>query len=781
MAADLICRLDEDGVVLEAVGGGPELPWAPAEMTGRSLATLFPSAAAREVLAALTALRRTPAATAIQFALPAGRGATHVEVRLAADGDGVVRAVVRDIGAERQALLDLTSQGAFLRQVLDLDPSLIFAKDRDGRFTLANRAVASIYGVAPTDLVGKTDADFNPDTAEIEHFRADDLEVMDSLRPKLIEQEPVTSPDGGTRWFQTIKIPIVSKDGRANAVLGVSADITARKEAEDRLKRRSEQLLLHHDALRELALSAPSDFKASLERILTTASRTLEVERTGVWLLDADRTALRAECVFDRGALSEEPTRVFPKSEYPAYFRSLTEERIVAAMDVRSDPRTRELSLAYLEPLEITSMLDVTIVSHGTVIGVVCHEHRGPLRDWTIEEQDFAASIADLVLVALEGGKRLALEEQLRHAQKMEALGQLAGGISHDFNNLLNIILGHGELAAQTLPTDHPAAAHLANIVGACSRAADLVRKILTFSRGQVLRVAPVEFAAVLREFSTLLTRVLGEDIELAVTTSDEAMIVEADRTQLEQILLNLCTNARQAMPRGGRLTLDARPIAGDGSGDPQVHLRVTDTGHGIDEATMSRLWEPFFTTKSEGTGLGLSVVYGIVRQHGGILRAESRVGHGSTFHVLLPLRQEPVGAAVETIAARDVRGRETILLAEDEDLIRELVKDSLGGLGYTVLAAENGADAVALLAQDPELIDLVILDVVMPKLSGPEALSHMIKTKPGLKALFISGHVPESSHLAAHLGDVGRAFVPKPFLLETLAAKVREILDGGA
>ncbi len=780
VAADLICRLDEDGIVLDASGGGPELPWTPAEITGRSLASLFPPAPAREVLSALATLRRSASATAIQFALPPGSGASHVEVRIAAGpGQGDVRVVIRDIGIERQSLVELTSQAAFLRQVLDLDPNLIFAKDRDGRFTLANRAVAAIYGVTASELVGKTDADFNPDGAEIEHFRADDREVMDSLRPKLIEKEPVTSPDGGTRWFQTIKIPIVSQDGRANAVLGVSADITARKQAEDNLERRTEHLLRQQNALRALALSPQLDLKETLEHILRTSARTLDVERAGVWLLDGELKTLRAECVFDRGSLSDEPTRVFTASEHPAYFRALADERIVAAGDVRTDPRTRELHASYLAPCAITSMLDVTILSHGTVIGVVCHEHRGPLRSFTIEEQDFAASIADLVSLALEGSKRLALEEQLRHAQKMEAIGLLAGGISHDFNNLLNIILGYAELATRALPAGHPAAAHLDNITSACSRAAGLVRKILTFSRGQVLRVEPVDFGAVLREFSTLLTRVLGEDIELSVTAEDEVMIVDADRTQLEQILLNLCTNARQAMPHGGRLSLDARRAhTGEAGLPPHVHLRVADTGHGIDEATMSRLWEPFFTTKSDGTGLGLSMVYGIVRQHGGVIRAESRVGHGSTFHVLLPLRQEPAAETPSPVAAGNVRGRETILLAEDEVLIRDLVKDSLGELGYTVLAAENGAEAVSLLAKDPDLIDLVILDVVMPKLSGPEALAHMLETKPGLKALFISGHAPESARLSAHLATTGRAFIPKPFLLETLAAKVREILD---
>ncbi len=777
---DLVCRLDEDGVVLEAVGGGPSLPWSPADLPGRAVASIFPPAAAREVLRALAALLPGGEAVAVQFALPAGEGATHVEIRLAADASSEVRAVIRDIGAERQELVDLTSRSAFLRQVLDLDPSLIFAKDREGRFTFANRAVASIYGVTPSELVGKTDADFNPSRAEVQHFRADDLAVMDTLRPKVIAKEPVTSPDGSTRWFQTIKIPIVSPDGGADAVLGVSADITARKEAEDVLERRGEQLLRHQAALRGLALTGTADLRTTLERILRTAARTLDVERTGVWLLDARRTSLSSECVFDRGAISDEPARVFPAHDHPAYFRALHDERVVAASEPSTDSRTRSFDATYLGPLGIVSMLDVAILSHGTMIGVVCHEHRGASRSWTIEEQEFAASIADLVALALEESKRLALEEQLRNAQKMEAIGLLAGGISHDFNNVLNIIAGHAELAAKTLPAAHPSAAHVDKIGGACARAADLIRKILAFSRGHVLRVEPLDFGLVLREFTTLVTRILGSDIEVTVTTPDGPLRIEADRTQIEQILLNLCTNARQAMPSGGTLTIDASEAAtADGIPGRWIHLRVIDTGHGIDDATMARLWEPFFTTKTDGTGLGLSVVYGIVRQHGGVIRAESRVGHGSTFHVFLPRSEAPPVARPERGSASEPRGRETILVAEDEVLIRDLLNDSLGDLGYRVLLAENGAEALAIFERDPDAIDLVILDVVMPKLSGPEALERMQAARRDVKALFISGHAPESARMPDRLRSSGRAFLPKPFPLEAVAAKVREILDG--
>jgi CheY-like chemotaxis protein len=195
----------------------------------------------------------------------------------------------------------------------------------------------------------------------------------------------------------------------------------------------------------------------------------------------------------------------------------------------------------------------------------------------------------------------------------------------------------------------------------------------------------------------------------------------------------------------------------------------------------MARLWEPFFTTKTEGTGLGLSMVYGIVRQHDGLIRAESRVGHGSTFHIFLPLHHEPVARRPAPEPSPDVRGFETILVAEDEALIRHLLTESLGELGYTLLLADNGADAVALFAMDPDAIDLVILDVVMPRLSGPEAFALMVAEKPSLKALFISGHAPESARLPQHLDGTGRAFLPKPFHVDDLAAKVREVLDADA
>ena len=775
---DLVCRVDARGIVAWAIGGDG-LPWPASVVLGRELATLLSGDVTRDLASAISTAA-SGGTQAVSFTTGEGPDARTYEVRTSPDESPFALVVLRDVTTDRRAYLEAATSRAFLRQILDLDPSLIFAKDRQGRFTLANRAVASIYGTTPSGLVGKTDADFNDNREEVERFRNDDLRVMDTLDPMRIAEEPVSSPGGTTRWFQTIKIPIVSPGGRADAVLGVASDITAHKEAQSRLVRQQA-------ALRDLALAQDSDLPSALRRILTAAASTLAVDRAGLWLLSPDGSRLRTDTVFDRGVLMSDAPIQFESEDHPAYFAAIRTDRSVAAADARHDPTTRSFASMYLEPLGIDAMLDVPIRWHGELLGVVCHEHRGAPRTFTIEEKDFAASIADFVALALSAAKRHALEDQLRQAQKMEAVGLLAGGIAHDFNNLLNIIAGYAGLATGKLAADHPAAAHVRTISDACQRAGDLVRKILTFSRGQVLKIEPVEFGTLLVDFSTLLRRILGEDIDLRVVRPPAPLVVRADRTQLEQILLNLCTNARQAMPRGGVLTLAARDVElgkADVAAEPGVtagsflHLRVEDTGHGIDPETLARLWEPFFTTKSDGTGLGLPMVYGIVRQHGGLVGADSRVGHGSTFHVYLPLEREDAPAVATTAPGR-LEGRgETLLVVEDEALIRELLAESLGDLGYRVLLAPDGAAAVSLFEAHREAIDLVILDVVMPRLSGPETLSKMTALRPGVKALFVSGHAPEAAHLAEVIHTSDCAFLSKPFLLDALAAKVREVLD---
>jgi two-component system cell cycle sensor histidine kinase/response regulator CckA len=359
--------------------------------------------------------------------------------------------------------------------------------------------------------------------------------------------------------------------------------------------------------------------------------------------------------------------------------------------------------------------------------------------------------------------------------------------VAHDFNNLLNVIGGYTELALGRLDESHPSRDDLTKIGIAARRAADLTRKLLAFSRRQILQVKPHDVNHVLDGFSHMFGRILGEDIEVRVVPSEDPLVVRADAGQLDQVLLNLCTNARQAMPKGGRLEIEttrATPSAAALAPHAWVQpgefavLSVRDTGVGMDALTLDRIFEPFFTTKTDGTGLGLPTVYGIVRQHHGFVEVDSRPGKGTSFRIFLPLADDEVAIEPVDVARTTPGGNEVILVAEDEEMLRDLVEETLAALGYRVILAADGQYAIEEFERRREEIDLVILDAVMPRLSGPDAYLRMHSIQPDLRAIFVSGHAPESIHLTDLLDREGVCFVPKPFLPQTLATKVREVLD---
>ena len=786
---DLFFRLDNEGVILDCKGGREEefsLP--PEKLLGKRIQDVPIKSVGRAFENAIQEVRENREPVSIEYTMWLDGEAAFYEARLVPVLEEQLLAIVRNITERKNAEDEIVRQREFLHQVIDLNPSFIFAKDRPGRFTLVNQAVADAYGTTVENLTGKTDADFNANRDEVARFRRDDLEVMNTKREKLIPLERITDASGRVRLLQTLKRPIIAADGRAEMVLGVSTDITELKQAEESLRRRSEQLRKKQVALQELALMSSPDLAAALDKITEVVARTLEVERVGVWLYGEDRTSIVLRHLCQSGRASEERGTSLTASQYPRYFKALSGSRTIAANDARQDPRTSEFTEGYLEPLGITSMLDVAIRVHGTVVGVVCHEHVGPRREWTLEEQDFAASIADFLSVSVEADKSRQLEHRLRHSQKMQAIGMLAGGIAHDFNNLLNVIMGYGDLAHKKLTPDHPASNHLVKVNSAASRAAELTRKLLTFSRRQVLKTEPTDVNGLLDEFTKLLDRIVGEDIEVIIQKSDEPVVVNADRVQLDQVLLNLCTNARQGMPKGGTLTLEVRRVElshdmadeqGLGLSGPYVQLDVSDTGVGMSDEVLARLWEPFYTTKNSGTGLGLSMVYGIVEQHHGLITVESHLGRGSTFHVFLPVADAATASDSIDFETDHIAGRQgTVLVAEDEPMLRDLVAPSLDDLGYEVITAENGEQAISEFEARKDEIALAVLDVVMPKVSGPEAFKRMKTLKPDFKAIFASGYAPEGTHLSEVLEQEGVAFMPKPFRLELLAAKIREVLE---
>ena len=386
--------------------------------------------------------------------------------------------------------------------------------------------------------------------------------------------------------------------------------------------------------------------------------------------------------------------------------------------------------------------------------------------------------------------ERQRLEERLRQSQKMEATGLLAGGVAHDFNNLLGVVIGASALARRA-SGNSSAGRYIDEIEAAAKRAADLTRKLLAFSRKQVLQVRPIELGEAIDEFLQLLRRVIGEDIELVVRPSCEPLVVEADASQLEQVLLNLCTNARQAMPSGGSITLELRrahvddfralhdpwPAAGD-----YAELLVVDTGVGMDEETRSRMFEPFFTKKTEGTGLGLAMVHGIVQQHRGFVDVESRVGHGTTMHVLLPLADVPETHERNVPSGAPGPGcGETILVAEDEPALRRMLASTLTDLGYEVIVAPDGEEAVRAFDAWPGRIAMVILDVVMPRLGGVPAFQRMRALQPDLKVIFTTGYASDCVQVR-ELVEIGSPpLLSKPFSPRELARRVREALDATA
>ncbi len=380
-------------------------------------------------------------------------------------------------------------------------------------------------------------------------------------------------------------------------------------------------------------------------------------------------------------------------------------------------------------------------------------------------------------------------EEQLAQAQKMEALGRLTGGIAHDFNNLLTGILGYASLLKTYLPEGgegHEAAAYIER---SALRASELTRQLLAYSRREAPKPRPLEIRRVIGEAIEILSRSVNKNVEIRTDFRGEPEPVMGDPGSLIQALLNLGVNASDAMPSGGVLTFSTAPFESDGEtlfGDfpvPEgryVSVCVSDTGSGIPESIRDQVFAPFFTTKApgEGTGLGLPMVYSCVRSHGGFIRLDSRPGQGATFRILLPLAAMPAQEPAEPEAGAGIpRGKETILVVDDEDIPRRLLCDMLRSLGYTALPASSGEEGIEILGQAPSRIDLVVLDKIMPGMDGGETLRRLREIRPGVRVILCTGYAAESGPDAEFLGPFD-AFVQKPYEMGTMARKVRFLLD---
>jgi PAS domain S-box-containing protein len=453
-------------------------------------------------------------------------------------------------------------------------------------------------------------------------------------------------------------------------------------------------------------------------------------------------------------------------------------------------------------PADVTALRESVRDVPGTIRKVGTWKHlrkNGGIIDVEITTHDleFGGRPARLVLATdvterkRAEAERDTLEKQLAQAQRMESIGRLAGGVAHDFNNLLVVILGHAELLLNRPATADPAVGDsLREIRKAGERAANLTRQLLAFGRKQVLTIRTIDLNRVIAEFEGMLTRLIRESIDVTTHLAPDLGSVEADPFQIEQILLNLCINARDAMPDGGRLTIETASVSLDEEyakshtgvrPGPYIMLAVSDTGSGMDAETVGKIFDPFYTTKEKGkgTGLGLSMVYGIVKQHSGNIWVYSEPGRGTTFKVYLPRVDEPAGGeeTEPVVPAHASVDPETILVVEDDESVRDLVCRMLSGAGYEVLVARSGHEAVVL-AKEAKAIHLLLTDVIMPEMSGRVVAERVAAFHPGVKVLYMSGY---TDNVVAHHGilEEGVHFLQKPFTTHTLAAKVREALEG--
>jgi len=625
------------------------------------------------------------------------------------------------------------------RRLVELCPDAVVIIQGDGRVAFVNLSGARLLGAErPQQLVGMPAIDLvHPDDRD----RA--RERMNSLRegkPAPLTQEKMVRIDGG----------VIDVEGAAaafpyqgeQAIQVVIRDITPRMEAEGAIRRQAEIIRAMAESMGE-----------------------------GLYALD------RSGRVTFMNAAAQ---RLLGWSREELLFRDLHQMTHYRRPD---GTMLSKQDCAVLGVMESRSVVhredDAFIRKDGSFLPVA----------YTSAPLKTGSEIAGAVVVFSDITERRQLEEQLLQSQKMEALGRLASGIAHEFSNALSVVSGYAELALEGLAKNHPARAKIQEVLVATGRAAGVTRQLLAFGRTQVIEPRVLDLNTLVGEIEEMLRRLLGEDIELAIRLAPDLGRIKADAGQVQQVILNLAVNAREAMPRGGKLTIETRNIEMDeefarGFVDVRpghyVLLAVSDTGVGMDQATRAHIFEPFFTTKQvgRGAGLGLASAHGIVKQSGGHIWVYSEPKFGTTFKVYWPLMGEAASPLKLTPPSRAfVGGSETVLVVEDDDMVRTLVREILGTAGYNVIEARNPEEGLRMAGELRGGIHLMITDVIMPGMSVRTFVDRLAKPQPHMKILFMSGYTDEA---IVHHGliEPGLAFLQKPFTRDSLAQKVREVLD---
>ena len=643
-----------------------------------------------------------------------------------------VSIISRDITERKRAEEELYQSRQMLQSILDTIPQRVFWKDRNMLFLGCNSAFAIDAGLKdPTEIIGKNDYDLAwGETAEL--YRADDKLVMEQETPRLNFDEPQNRPDGSLRWLRTNKLPLRDREGEVIGVIGTYEDITERK----RVEAEHTRLVTAIEQAAETLMV--TDIRGTIEYVNPAFTRITGYSREEV--------------------LGQNPRILKSGKQDQVFYQQLW------ATILRGEIWHGELINRRKEGNLYTEEMNIA-----------------PVRDALGEVTHFIATKQDVT-------EHKQLGQQLIQAQKMEAVGRLAGGVAHDFNNLLTIINGYAALLSEETSTEDPRRARLKEILMAGERAASLTRQLLAFSRRQVLEPRVLNLNSVLADIEKMLRRLIGEDVELVSTLKPDVGRVKVDPGQIEQVIMNLALNARDAMPEGGKLLIETSNVEIDEkyvrSHSPMmpgkyVMVAVSDTGCGMDLDTQAHIFEPFFTTKEEGrgTGLGLATVYGIVKQSGGFIWVYSEPGRGSTFKIYLPFIEENVPKAKPAkVRTKQVKGSETVLVVEDEGGVRSLVCQTLASQGYKVLEAAGAAQALKISEQHTEPIHLLLTDVVMPQTDGKKLAMRLSTLHPETKVLYMSGYTDDA--IVRHgILNVGTSFLQKPFLPRVLLLKIREVL----
>jgi two-component system cell cycle sensor histidine kinase/response regulator CckA len=636
---------------------------------------------------------------------------------------------------------DLEKNLSLLRGITEGTTDAVFVKDLDGRYVMINTAGARFLGRTVTDVIGKSDAElFSPAVGKTIMKR--DRQVLQAGETQTYDEFGTAA--GVTRLYSATKGPLRDPSGQVIGLLGICRDITAQKRAEEEIRQSQQKLSIHIEHTPLAVIEWDLDFCVAN------------------WNPSAER-------IF--GYTREEALGQHAHFIVPTHIRERVDEVWRDLLEHKDGARTSS---------RYQFARNDNIAKDGRLIS--CEWYNTPL----VDDAGRVLGVASLVQDVTE---RVGLEESLRQSQKMEAVGRLAGGVAHDFNNLLTVILGYSQILADELPASSRLSESNAQIRSAADRAAGITRQLLAFSRKQVLSPRVINLNEILVNLDSLLRRLIGEDIEVLSAPARDLGSVKADPGQIEQVVMNLALNSRDAMPTGGKLTIETANANLDETyaRDRQpvvpgryVMLAVSDTGEGMSTETQSRIFEPFYTTKEvgKGTGLGLSMVYGIVKQSGGYIWVYSEPGRGTTFKIYLPRADEPVESAASEKKSDGVqRGTETILLVEDDPQLRQLSTSVLSHCGYHVLVAASPEEGLAVCKANQREIQLLVTDVVMPRMNGRQLAEQILQVCPKLRVLYISGY---TNNAIVHYGvlDPGLWFLPKPFTLSALVAKVREVLD---